>query len=131
MTDSDHPASSTPQPTALCELGVLGVETGGQWAAVRGPLASILLAALGLAGHRGVRTEELLEIIWPSPDRPSTARQSLANIVLRLRTLNGESFIESTQHGYRLGDRVQSDRERFLADVKSGGELGDATVWLK
>ena len=89
MTDSVHAESQTPQPTALCELGVLGVETDGQWAAVRGPLAPILLAALGLAGPSGVRTEELMEIIWPSPDRPSTARQSLANIVLRLRTANG------------------------------------------
>ena len=123
MTDSTDAAFCNGHAAALCELGVLGVESGGHFAAVRGPRAPVLLAALALAGHHGVATDELIEMIWPSPDQPPTARQSLANIVLRLRRSNGASFVASTPRGYRIGDHVQSDRRRFLADVERAGEL--------
>ena len=123
MEESTDPGLHTPQAAAFCELGVLGVEREGRWAAVRGPRTLILLASLGLAGYSGVPTEELIEMIWPSPDRPATARQSLANIVLRLRRSNGALFVESTRRGYRIGSHVQSDRKRFLADVKKADEL--------
>jgi len=94
MTPSTNPGLDAPKSAALCELGALGVEIDGQWSAVRGPRVSVLLAALGLAGRSDVGTEELMEMIWPSPDQPSTARQSLANIVLRVRTAYGASFVE-------------------------------------
>lgn len=123
MTESTDPGLESPEATALCELGVLGVENEGHWAEVRGSRTAMLLAALGLAGHGGVGSEELIEMIWPSPDQPATARQSLANIVLRLRTSNGASFVESTRRGYRIGRHVQSDRKRFLEDVTTAGEL--------
>ncbi len=73
MTDSTDAAFCNGHAAALCELGVLGVESGGHFAAVRGPRAPVLLAALALAGHRGVATDELIEMIWPSPDQPPAA----------------------------------------------------------
>ena len=36
-------------------------------------------------GSEGVRTAALLDAAWPEPDRPATARRSLANIIARLR----------------------------------------------
>lgn len=83
----------------------------------------MLLAALGLAGDGGAGSEELIETLWPSPDQPATARQSLANIVFRLRRSYGATFVESTQRGYRLGSHVQSDRQRFLAGIAQADEL--------
>ncbi len=62
-------------------------------------------------------------MIWPSDDQPATARQSLRNIVLRLRRQFGEWFIESTRNGYRLGGEVESDRRRFLDDVEQAEVL--------
>lgn len=127
MATSTDPAPDTSPSTALCELGVLGVEIGGEWTAVRGHRTSILFAALRLAGSGGVRTEELMETIWPSPGQPTTARQSLANIVSRVRRSYGASFVESTQRGYRIGHDVQSDRERFVSGVEDAGQVvGDA-----
>lgn len=123
MTEPTSPALASPRAAALCELGVLGVERRGRWEAVRGARTPMLLAALALAGHGGVGSEELIEMIWPSPDQPATARQSLANIVLRLRRSHGASFVESTRRGYRLGRDVQSDRQRFLGDIEEAGEL--------
>jgi predicted ATPase len=62
-------------------------------------------------------------MVWPSPDQPATARQSLANIVLRIRRTFGSTFIESAGRGYRMGDHVQSDRERFLAEIRTAGDM--------
>jgi predicted ATPase/DNA-binding SARP family transcriptional activator len=109
--------------TVLCELGALGVETDGIWTEVSGPRMSTVVAALGLAGRSGVGTEALVEMTWPSPGQPTTARQSLANIVLRLRNAYGADFVESTSSGYRLGEGVCSDRVRFRAWISQAGEL--------
>ncbi|MEM8621096.1 MAG: BTAD domain-containing putative transcriptional regulator, partial [Actinomycetota bacterium] len=59
-----------------------------------------------------------IESVWPSPDQPPTVRQSLANLVARLRAAYGAEFIESTGAGYRLGRHVMSDRARFVAGVE-------------
>jgi len=117
MTGSTSAALPDDQPVSLSELGVLGVDRAGRWSAVRGTRTLTLLAALGLAGPRGVGTEELVEEIWPSPGQPATARQSLANLVLRLRRAYGETFVESTLGRYRLGGHVTSDREHFVLEV--------------
>ncbi len=114
--------ASTTQ-TVLCELGPLGVETNGVWFPVRGTRTSAVLAALALGARSGVGAEELAEMVWPSPGQPATARQSLANIVLRMRSTFGSSFIESTGRGYRIGDQVQSDRERVLAEIRAAEEI--------
>lgn len=109
--------------TGLCELGPLGVETNRVWSPVRGTRTSTVLAALALGARSAVGTEELVEMVWPSPDQPATARQSLANIVLRIRSTFGSTFIESTGRGYCLGDHVQSDRERFLTEVRTAEDV--------
>ena len=125
MTERDGPTLPVGPMPALCELGVLAVETGGHRTAVRGERTSMLLAALGLAGDGGVGTDELVEIVWPSPGQPATARQSLANSVLRLRKSFGASLVESTRRGYRIGRHVQSDRERFLVGVDDAEQAID------
>ena len=117
------PEAAPTTGTVLCELGPLGVETNGVWSPVRGTRTSTVLAALMLGARSGVTTEELAEMVWPSPHQPATARQSLANIVLRMRSTFGSSFIESTGRGYRIGDHVQSDRERFLAGIRTAEEV--------
>ena len=81
----------------LCELGALGVRREGVWTAIRGERTKAALAAMSLRGSDGIRTEALLEAVWPSPDQPTTARQSLANLVCegafgircRLRRIDG------------------------------------------
>ena len=123
MAVATRPTFPGHQTAALCELGVLGVEHSGRVEAVRGARTPLLLAALGLAGDAGVESDELIDVIWPSPDQPTTARQSLANMVLRLRRSNGVGFVESTRRGYRLGTHVQSDRQRFLTGVDQADEL--------
>ena len=123
MTEPTNARFPDRRAATLCVLGVLGVQRERGWEAVRGALTPMFLAALGLAGDGGVGSEELIETIWPSPDQPATARQSLANIVLRLRQSHGAWFVESTRRGYRLGSHVQSDRQRFLVGIEQAGEM--------
>lgn len=106
----------------LCELGPLGIRQGDSWSSATGERTSVLVAALALAGPHGVPSERLIETMWPSPRQPATARQSLANIVSRLRKAHGDGMIESTPRGYRLGDTVVSDRHQFELDVNRAAE---------
>jgi predicted ATPase/DNA-binding SARP family transcriptional activator len=125
MVGSAIPTPGANGEVAISELGALGVRHGGGWSSVRGERSSVLLAALALGGRGGVRTETLMEAIWPSPDRPASARQSLANFVSRWRLAYGDEFVESFGNGYRLGNHVQSDRQRFVDEVRRAQELTD------
>lgn len=107
----------------LCEIGELGIRSDGHWHAVRGALTLTALAALSIHRSGGVRTEALIEAIWPSPGQPPTARQSLANLVARLRSAHGDGLIESTGNGYRLGANVVSDRAQLLIEVERAAQL--------
>ena len=112
------------EPVELCELGPLGFRTTEGWTAVRGERTAAVLAALSLAGDRGTRTDALVDHAWPH-DPPPTARQSLANVVNRLRSSFGSGVIDTDGHGYRLGSTVRSDRARFLAEVADAETLVD------
>lgn len=90
--------------------------------AVRGERTSALLAALSLAGDRATKTEVLVDHAWPH-DPPPTARQSLANVVNRLRSSFGPDVIETDARGYRLGATVRSDRALFLTEVAEAENL--------
>jgi predicted ATPase/DNA-binding SARP family transcriptional activator len=109
-------ASSTGEQVAvtLCELGPLGVWSGGEWRAVSGERTAAIVAQLSIAGASAVPTSLLIERTWLSAERPSSARQSLANIIGRLRSSSGADFVETTGSGYRLGCHVRSDRSEFL-----------------
>lgn len=113
---SDRGAPVAPE-LVVRELGPLGVSMSGKWCGVTGERSTALLAVLSMADGRAVPSDQLLDSVWPGPDRPATARQSLANSVARFRDRFGAGFIESTSHGYRLGDFVESDRARFESDV--------------
>lgn len=111
----------------LCEIGHLGVRADGTWSPIRGERARSAVAALSLHRADGVTTEALIDAVWPSPGEPPTARQSLANLVARLRSSHGDGFVETTPVGYRLGANVGSDRDRFVAAVdRATGLIEDA-----
>ncbi len=105
------------EPVELCELGTIGVRTGDRWVPARGERTQMLLAGLSLNRHRSLTTESLIEKVWPMSGQPTTARQSLANMIARLRAHHGDDFIETDGAAYRLGDRVRSDRQRFETEV--------------
>lgn len=109
----------------VCELGELGVRSGGAWCPIRGERTRAAVAALALADDEGVSTERLIDAVWPPPTRPPTARQSLANLVARLRATHGDRFVETTRAGYRLGQHTASDRRRFIAAVARASQLVD------
>jgi len=98
----------------LGEIGPLGVRSGNTWSPVRGERVSAVVALLSLAGSAGMRTAALLDSAWSEPERPATARRSLANMIARLRAQFGPEFIETTGSGYRLGAHVASDRSLIL-----------------
>lgn len=118
---------------AICvaEFGELGIVAGSERVAIRGERAVRLVALLSLADRRHVSAEALVDAVWPPPDQPVTARQSLRNLVARLRSQYGSDFIASSTAGYRLGDEVASDRKRLLtaaAECRTGaGRVDPAT----
>lgn len=114
-------------PVRLCEVGALGVRSSDSWTPLRGERVGAVVALLSIAPDSGVRTAALLDAAWPEPDRPANARQSLANVIARLRAQFGGSFIETTGSGYRLGPTVDSDRARIL-EVAASDEIDDADV---
>ena len=113
----------------LCEIGPLGVRSGDAWASLRGERVAAVVALLSIAGSAGVRTAALLDVAWPEPDRPATARRSLANVIARLRAQFGTSFVETTGSGYRIGSHVDSDRVQVLAAAAAVDDdpVGDDT----
>jgi DNA-binding SARP family transcriptional activator len=70
-----------------------------------------------------VRTSSLIEHTWPPSERPSSARQSLANIIGRLRASYGPEFVETIGSDYRLGHHVHSDRSEFLDALENASSI--------
>lgn len=122
---AEGPGSDTPAHPEIGVLGPLGVRTGGEWRGAGGERTAAVLALLELRRPHAVSTEALLEAGWPSPGQPPSARQSLANVVARLRAAHGAAFIDSTDSGYRLGSDVTSDREIFEAEIAEAARLAD------
>lgn len=113
--------------SVLCEIGPLGVRSGSTWSPLHGERVGAVLALLSIAGDAGMRTAAIVDSVWPQPERPATARRSLANIVARLRSRFGPDFIETTGSGYRLGTGVASDRLWILETATSVEMTADGT----
>ena len=82
--------------------------------AVRLPTtAARVLACLALRQGEVVGADELIDGVWGHAP-PSTARKSLENQIVRLRTTLGADAIETSAAGYRLpADAVTSDIAEF------------------
>ncbi len=111
----------------VSELGPLIVSCGPKRSTVPGRRSAAVLALLCADRARIRSIHELLEAGWPSPDRPATARQSLANVLSRFRQTYGASFIESSSGGYGLGAHVMSDRADFLDLLSRAGPVLDSS----
>ncbi len=107
--------------TVVCELGPLVVRRGKEVSPVPGRRSAAVLALLTTNRTRIRSSDELLEAGWGVPDRPTTARHSLANVLSRFRHSFGASFIESSEGGYRLGAGIDSDRANFLNLTEQAG----------
>ncbi len=99
--------------------------------AVRLPTtAARVLACLALRQGEVVGADELIDGVWGHAP-PSTARKSLQNQIVRLRTTLGADAIETSAAGYRLpADAVTSDIAEFgvleMAATKVDAETRDA-----
>ncbi|MDT9691244.1 BTAD domain-containing putative transcriptional regulator, partial [Streptomyces sp. P9(2023)] len=73
----------------------------GEEAVLSGARLRALLAALAGAAGRGVRTGELIELIWGA-DPPGNGTEALQALVGRLRRALGREAVDSVAGGYRL-----------------------------
>lgn len=112
------------QRIRVADLGVLEVHVDGAIIDVRGRRSQALVGRLLLAGEAGVATDDLIDAIWPTATQPPTARQSLLNTVAQLRK-RVDGLLETTAVGYRVGERVESDRAEFSGLVAQAERLLD------
>lgn len=70
--------------------------------------ARILLALLAVDGGRVIAMDQIVEVLWSraAPKRPEA---NVATLVSRLRATFDTQVICGGQHGYRLGDSVETD----------------------
>ncbi len=87
-----------------------------------------VLAALALDGGHTVRTERLIDRVWPSTP-PKTARPALqvhiSGLRRRLESIGCAVAIETTSYGYRLdtGSHSATDVENFESAVREARTL--------
>lgn len=115
MQDKGVLDRGTAADIVIGELGDLRLWLGGTEQPVRGGRTKTVLALLALRGSRGASMDYLVDIVWP--DQPPTARQSLANVIRRLRAMMGPESIVTDGSIYRLADTVESHRATLLDAV--------------
>jgi DNA-binding SARP family transcriptional activator len=81
------------------------------------PMERTLLAALAVRRPAAVSVESLVEALWPDV-APVSARKTVQNNVLRVRRKLGANVIETVSDGYRLGDQIDTDIERFERSMR-------------
>ncbi|MEM9565448.1 MAG: AAA family ATPase, partial [Actinomycetota bacterium] len=99
----------------VSELGDLACIIDDELVTVSGERARVALALLALRHRSGVSFGALEDAVWATGTRPPTARQSMANIISRLRRALGPASIETHPGSYRLAEHVVSERALFLA----------------
>jgi len=113
----------------VAELGPLVVHRDGREHPVRGDRVRLALALLMLDHRSGVSLDAMVDAMWPGAERPATARQSLSNIVGRLRTALGPGSITTNEGRYHLADHVESQRRRLLDAITAVEALVDGQRW--
>jgi DNA-binding SARP family transcriptional activator len=92
------------------------------------PMERTLLAALAVRRPAAVSLESLVEALWPD-GAPVSARKTVQNNVLRVRRKLGAQVIETIADGYRLGDRMDTDIERFERSVRDRDRRAGPAEW--
>lgn len=109
------------------QIGVLGplrVTREGQEVALRGQRLRDLLALLLVRGGRPVPPDVVRDALWDgqAPAQPGAVH----TVVARLRRTLGAAAVETAETGYRLGPRVGSDVDEFLALTRRAGQFAAA-----
>jgi predicted ATPase/DNA-binding SARP family transcriptional activator len=106
-------------------LGPLEVVRDGRPVELGGAKPRAVLAMLAMGGGRPVRTEALLDAVWPSSP-PPTGVKTLQKYVSTLRSQLGEQdVIVSVRDGYRLGRPEAVDVASFARQVDEGRRESD------
>ncbi|MDQ4051822.1 MAG: tetratricopeptide repeat protein [Actinomycetota bacterium] len=106
-------------------LGPLEAVRDGRPVELGGAKPRAVLAMLALGSGRPVRTEALLDAVWPS-SAPPTGVKTLQKYVSTLRSQLGEpDFIVSVRDGYRLGRPDAVDVAWFARLVDQGRRESD------
>ncbi|MGE3615115.1 MAG: hypothetical protein AB7L66_04505, partial [Gemmatimonadales bacterium] len=110
-------------------LGGLSAERDGVPVEGLPPRRAALLAALAIAGRRGLSRDRLLLFLWPDATEEK-ARHSLAQTVYSIHKSLGQDVIESAGHEVRLLESaVQSDLADFLAARDRGDWQAAANLY--
>jgi hypothetical protein len=114
--------TQTPQTTGarLNVLGALRLENNKQTItppALQGKILLALLLEARLTGREGVKTLEMLDVLYPEHEE-SMGAGALKQLVFRTRTSLGKAAILRINDGYALGT-LETDAELFLASGES------------
>ena len=113
--DEDAPVGVDASKVDIAELGELAVIVDGETQVIVGTKTRLVLALLSLKQPEAVTVDHLLDTVWPPPEQPSSARQSLSNVIHRLRQVIGADSILTAGNTYRLAPGIRSHRTELLA----------------
>lgn len=85
------------------------------------PMERRLVAALAIRRPAAVSVESLADALWAS-GQPLSVKKAIQTNVLRVRAQLGRTAIETVDSGYRLGDDVEVDIDRFERAVREAAE---------
>ena len=113
-------------------LGALEVVGPDGHVALTAPKQRALITFLALHAGEVVSTDRLIDGLWDEP--PKSAKESLENVVGRLRHVFGADVIATRPGGYALGwpsEQVDAVRfERLLARARAVAETSDQRALL-
>jgi len=107
------------EPVQVLVLGPVRVRRGTEEVLPGGPRERAVLAAVAMAGERGLDHDRLVDHLWGS-NAPRTAHRTAQAYVSRLRGLIGQEAIVTVAGRHRLtGTRVDLwEFERLVADAR-------------
>ena len=127
MTESPAADASEPNDHFLVTLGETRLlphhSAPGAGLLPQGKALS-LLTYLHCAPRRSASRDHLIDQFWSNMPEPA-ARQSLRQVIYRIRTALGGEVLSTPGDSLRLNISLDSDRDRFLAAVQ-GGRLIEA-----
>jgi predicted ATPase/DNA-binding SARP family transcriptional activator len=86
------------------------------------PVERRLLAALAVRRSGPVGYDVLSDAVWGEAV-PRSATRSLQTHVLRIRAAAGQDMVETVSGGYRLGQMITVDVDRFTASMRAAGDV--------
>jgi len=92
----------------LCLFGPVSVQLEDRAVPITGRQPTRVLRALAITPRDPVRSDALIEAVWPA-DPPANPGKALQTAIMRLRRSVDDALVATAEGGYALGRCVMTD----------------------